>query len=188
MVIEVATIDEDSEEELEDVETPNQSRQKRWQRVAQAAVKQCLRWGPFVSVSAKVSPPVCLENFKDMHKHACILRRAHTLVMRRPLHTNSLAELVAAAPLALVGLEGAPPVAQVLRDEAAAFRQASLPDAKPGLLLIGPEGDFTPEELEALIAAGAKPVGLGPNRLRVETAALAMLAAATLCDPGVSME
>lgn len=108
--------------------------------------------------------------------------------MRRPLHTNNLAELVAAAPLALVGLEGAPPVAQVLRDEAAAFRQASLPDAKPGLLLIGPEGDFTPEELEALIAAGAKPVGLGPNRLRVETAALAMLAAATLCDPGVLME
>lgn len=72
VVIEVATIDEDSEEELEDVETPNQSRQKRWQRVAQAAVKQCLRWGPFVSVYAKLSLPVCLENFKDMHKHACI--------------------------------------------------------------------------------------------------------------------
>lgn len=44
VVIEVATIDEDSEEELEDVETPNQARMKRWERVAQAAVKQCLRF------------------------------------------------------------------------------------------------------------------------------------------------
>ena len=116
-----------------------------------------------------------------------MMRRAHTLVMRKPLHVGSLAATVAAAPLALVGMEGAPPVAQVLREEAEAVRQASLPEAKPGLLLVGPEGDFTPEELEALIAAGAKPVGLGPNRLRVETAALAMLAAATLCNPSVSL-
>jgi len=44
-----------------------------------------------------------------------------------------------------------------------------------GLLLVGPEGDFTPEEVEALVAAGAKPVGLGANRLRTETAAVALL-------------
>lgn len=43
MAIKVATVDEDSEEELEDVETPDQARIKRWQRVGQAAVKQCLR-------------------------------------------------------------------------------------------------------------------------------------------------
>lgn len=49
MVIEVATIDEDSEEELEDVETPNQARMKRWERVAQAAVKQCLRFATAVT-------------------------------------------------------------------------------------------------------------------------------------------
>lgn len=59
-------------------------------------------------------------------------------------------------------------------------RRASVPDAKPCLLLIGPEGDFTPEELDGLIEAGAQPVGLGQNRLRVETAALAMLTAVTL--------
>ncbi len=39
----MATLDEDSEEELEDVETPDQARIKRWERVGQAAVKQCLR-------------------------------------------------------------------------------------------------------------------------------------------------
>lgn len=40
---------------------------------------------------------------------------------------------------------------------------------------MGPEGDFSPEELESLVAAGAVPVGLGTNRLRVETAAIALL-------------
>lgn len=49
-----------------------------------------------------------------------------------------------------------------------------------GLLFIGPEGDFTEDEKEALIKAGALPVGLGPRRLRVETAAIAMLSAVTL--------
>jgi 16S rRNA (uracil1498-N3)-methyltransferase len=37
---------------------------------------------------------------------------------------------------------------------------------------IGPEGDFTPAELAAAEAAGAKPITLGPLVLRVETAAI----------------
>jgi 16S rRNA (uracil1498-N3)-methyltransferase len=37
---------------------------------------------------------------------------------------------------------------------------------------IGPEGDFTPEELKAIQAAGALPVSLGRLVLRVETAAI----------------
>ena len=48
------------------------------------------------------------------------------------------------------------------------------------LLIVGPEGDFTPAELSAMTDAGALPVGLGANRLRVETAAVALLAAAGL--------
>lgn len=41
------------------------------------------------------------------------------------------------------------------------------------LLLIGPEGDFTPEEAGLLSAAGFLPVALGQARLRTETAAIA---------------
>ncbi len=37
---------------------------------------------------------------------------------------------------------------------------------------IGPEGDFTPAELSAIEAAGARPITLGPLTLRVETAAV----------------
>ena len=39
-------------------------------------------------------------------------------------------------------------------------------------ILIGPEGDFSPEEVELAIKAGYKPVSLGSSRLRTETAGL----------------
>jgi len=41
------------------------------------------------------------------------------------------------------------------------------------LILIGPEGDFSPSELESALQNGYKPVTLGNTRLRTETAALA---------------
>lgn len=44
-------------------------------------------------------------------------------------------------------------------------------------LLIGPEGDFSPEELRSAIENAYLPVHLGPSRLRTETAALAAAAA-----------
>ncbi len=37
---------------------------------------------------------------------------------------------------------------------------------------VGPEGDFTPDELQRLLEAGATPVSLGPLVLRAETACL----------------
>jgi len=48
--------------------------------------------------------------------------------------------------------------------------------AKPGgesLVLIGPEGDFSQEELQNALDHGFQKVGLGTNRLRSETAGLA---------------
>lgn len=40
------------------------------------------------------------------------------------------------------------------------------------VILIGPEGDFSPIEVEKAISRGFKPVSLGESRLRTETAAL----------------
>lgn len=40
------------------------------------------------------------------------------------------------------------------------------------LILIGPEGDFTDEEVQMARAKGCQPITLGPTRLRTETAAL----------------
>jgi 16S rRNA (uracil1498-N3)-methyltransferase len=39
-------------------------------------------------------------------------------------------------------------------------------------LLIGPEGDFSPTEIEAAIAKDFTPIDLGPTRLRTETAGI----------------
>lgn len=49
--------------------------------------------------------------------------------------------------------------------------QAYLPGSD-ATILIGPEGDFSPEEIKACIDAGYVPVTMGDNRLRTETAAL----------------
>jgi len=49
-------------------------------------------------------------------------------------------------------------------------------EVKPGeavRVLIGPEGDFSPEEVQLALANGYVPVSLGDQRLRTETAALA---------------
>ena len=44
------------------------------------------------------------------------------------------------------------------------------------LLLVGPEGDFSPEEIQQASGAGARLVSLGPLVLRCETAVVAGLA------------
>ena len=41
------------------------------------------------------------------------------------------------------------------------------------LILIGPEGDFSPEEITFAVQNGFKPISLGDQRLRTETAAVA---------------
>lgn len=45
-------------------------------------------------------------------------------------------------------------------------------------ILIGPEGDFTPAEVDMALAAGIMPVTFGKTRLRTETAALYALCSA----------
>ena len=52
------------------------------------------------------------------------------------------------------------------------FRQIDFSGAGKVALLIGPEGDFTPEEVAASLAAGAVPVSFGDRILRTETAAI----------------
>jgi 16S rRNA (uracil1498-N3)-methyltransferase len=51
------------------------------------------------------------------------------------------------------------------------------PGTTAATLLVGPEGDFTAQEVDAAIAAGFHPVSLGSIILRVETATLYCLSA-----------
>jgi 16S rRNA (uracil1498-N3)-methyltransferase len=64
------------------------------------------------------------------------------------------------------------PLAEVLCEDRA--RSAA---AVPSALLVGPEGGFSPDELDLLTElAFVTPVGLGPRLLRADTAAIAALA------------
>ncbi|MBM9460306.1 16S rRNA (uracil(1498)-N(3))-methyltransferase [Nocardioides sp. zg-536] len=81
--------------------------------------------------------------------------------------TAQVLDLVAAADLAIV-----------LHEEASASL-ASLPVPATGevLVVVGPEGGLSPEEVADLTAAGAVAVGLGAEVLRTSTAGVAALAA-----------
>jgi 16S rRNA (uracil1498-N3)-methyltransferase len=58
---------------------------------------------------------------------------------------------------------------------------AQVAGAGPGCcVLIGPEGDFTPQEIALALEKGIRPVTLGASRLRTETAALAAVFTAQL--------
>ncbi len=102
-------------------------------------------------------------------------------------------------PLDLAGLaEGARAcvaaggLALVLDTRAARPLRELLAGARPGraLVVVGPEGGLTPDEVAALRAAGAAPVGLGPAVLRIETAAAAALAGLALAwgDPRPALD
>jgi 16S rRNA (uracil1498-N3)-methyltransferase len=60
------------------------------------------------------------------------------------------------------------------------FKNPGIEQAKSGVVCIGPEGGFTEEEVAFALAHGFTIFGLGPRRLRSETAAL--VAAALVLD------
>jgi 16S rRNA (uracil1498-N3)-methyltransferase len=73
-------------------------------------------------------------------------------------------------------------IAHLLEAPRATDSLASLhphPGPSRSLILIGPEGDFTPKEVDMALAAKFTPVSLGHNRLRTETAGI--VAATLLC-------
>jgi 16S rRNA (uracil1498-N3)-methyltransferase len=84
-----------------------------------------------------------------------------------PVTTAELARRAGAADLALVLHESA----------ADGLTSISLPAAGELLLVVGPEGGVTDEELAELTAAGARAVRLGPQVLRASTAAAVALGA-----------
>ena len=61
-----------------------------------------------------------------------------------------------------------------LTGERRPIKDALTGDAKRIIVLIGPEGDFTPEEVQKALDAGFIPVSLGDTVLRVATAAVAV--------------
>jgi 16S rRNA (uracil1498-N3)-methyltransferase len=94
-------------------------------------------------------------------------RRARVPSVDEPVGTSGLARLVESSALTLVLHESA----------VAPLNSVKLPDSGDVLLVVGPEGGITDQELETLTAAGAQVVRLGPTVLRASTAAAVALGA-----------
>jgi 16S rRNA (uracil1498-N3)-methyltransferase len=97
--------------------------------------------------------------------------RPRMMEILKPLEVGAMIQRVPKTALAVTCRAGAEPLSAVIRRTAA--RLKTCPGAV--VLAIGPEGDFTAEELRAMREAGFVPAGLGGNRLRTETAAMAAL-------------
>ena len=91
------------------------------------------------------------------------------------------AEQCGRASLPAFGEEPPPGALRLLADPGARQSVAEAivgvsPPPSAVAVYVGPEGGWTAGERERLIEEGARPVGLGPRRLRVETAAIVTLA------------
>jgi len=104
--------------------------------------------------------------------------RRHMIESAKQCHTPFVPELKAPVAFA-AGLHVTAnfKLIPALSEHTRTLKQA-LPTDKPAsvAVLIGPEGDFTPEEEAQAFSAGFMPVTLGPLILRAETAAIATLA------------
>ena len=132
-------------------------KQAKWQQVAIEAAKQCgQNWLP------QVRPPRNLKDFfSDLDSGAAVSDRRINSAdgQRAPLQE-----------LRLIGSlqSDARHLKKILADYSS--EHARLPTSV--LMLVGPEGDFTPAELALARSHGCQPITLGPVVLRVETAAI----------------
>ena len=117
----------------------------------------------------------------DLNVYACSCRVHSLQVLPDTTMQHFIPELTKES-LTLVGAAGGEPLLEAFQAwrTAHSHSKADTQDQSLHRLVIGPPGDWSPGELQDLQNAGARLVDLGRSRLRTETAALAMLAAAML--------
>jgi 16S rRNA (uracil1498-N3)-methyltransferase len=137
-------------------------KQAKWRQVSIEAAKQCgQNWLPHVHAPRKLK-----DFFSDLDSVAAVYDR------RRHLESSGAhkAPLQQQFDLRLIG--SLQPDALHLKKILAEFSREHRHLPESVLMLIGPEGDFTPAELALAKSHGCRPITLGPIVLRVETAAL----------------
>lgn len=125
---------------------------EKWRQIAIESIKQCgSPWLPVIEI------PMRLD---------ALLRHL----------AGTSAPAIGVPPLALVCSlqEQRRTVRRAVEEFQAVHRQ----HPTSAVMWIGPEGDFTPAEYDAIAKSGAVPISLGPLVLRADTAAIACLAVA----------
>jgi 16S rRNA (uracil1498-N3)-methyltransferase len=131
-------------------------KQAKWQQVAIEAAKQCgQNWLP------QVHTPRNLKDFFRDSDVAAVAPTADSLDRRSPRRTPKL-QLIGSLQSDAVHLK------KILAEYSNEHHERPT----TVLMVIGPEGDFTPAELSLARSHGCRPITLGPIILRVETAAI----------------
>ena len=68
-------------------------------------------------------------------------------------------------------------------DQEKTLLQSVVKPSEKTTILVGPEGDFSPEEIKKCLAKNMKPISLGESRLRTETAALVAVNTVSFINP-----
>ncbi|CAM8941575.1 unnamed protein product [Rhodiola kirilowii] len=147
----------------------SENRMDRLERVILAASKQCQRLHKMA-----LNPPLQVTGFLPIDNFPFILTMQNFSLFSAFLLAPAkfLLPQVAKSEMPLIAIAGADPVMNTFVTLKGRITS--------GVIIIGPEGDFTEMEVYVLTKAGAIPVGLGPLRLRVETATVALLSTAML--------
>jgi 16S rRNA (uracil1498-N3)-methyltransferase len=134
-------------------------KQAKWQQVAIEAAKQCgQNWVPTVQIPRKLS-----DFFLTVEAGVSPAKNFGMRPRRPPLqHASPELHLIGSLQSDAVHLKTV--LAEYEREHQS--RPTNV------LMCIGPEGDFTPAELNLARSHGCRPITLGPIILRVETAAI----------------
>lgn len=145
--------------------------------------RERLEWLVEKSVELGVSKLILMQTERSERSHVREdrLRAIQVSAMKQCL-TSWLPELVTGVPFEAVLDEGKLAHQPMYIAHEKASSESRMPHADTPaapLLLVGPEGGFSDREVQLALDAGATMVSLGPRRLRVETAALAVICRAT---------
>ena len=136
-------------------------KQSKWQQIAIEAAKQCgQNWLPYVHAPRKL-----LEFLSAVEAGVSSAESSSAQPTRLPLQKN-----IGPFDLQLIG--SLQPGARHLKKVLAGYSTEHQDRPRSVLMLVGPEGDFTPAELALARRHGCEPITLGPIILRVETAAI----------------
>jgi 16S rRNA (uracil1498-N3)-methyltransferase len=118
------------------------SRAERWRRISLESMKQCGR-----RRLVEITDPLSIYQFMSLLEHP-----RNPVTDAEPSHS-----------LLLFSERGGAGITEALGGGST---------SRPVVVLVGPEGGWSDDELEALSDYGCKPVSLGPRVIRTETAAL----------------
>jgi 16S rRNA (uracil1498-N3)-methyltransferase len=136
------------------------TRQAKWQLTAIEAIKQCgSPWLPQIDAPQKLN---------DLLKTPEPFNIAFVASLRGGRHVRHWVQTLRSGELR--------EPAQCATGRSSTLNPQPSTSLRSGCIWIGPEGDFTDAELDAIEASGAKPITLGPLVLRADTAAIASLA------------